>query len=107
MKDTKSSRHSVNSTTTTINQIPDFPSHDLTELARQITRQSIKSHIEAKDEFENPFDADEGGPLDPFGKAFDPRLWTKSLLSMVQIPGRTAGFSFKNLSAYGFGSATD
>lgn len=60
----------------------------------------------------NPFEAQEGSVLDPHSPNFSPRAFIKSLLNLqAQDPGkwktRTAGFAFKDLNVYGFGSATD
>ena len=78
-------------------------------LARSYTNQSMQSYSSVGD---NPFDAKPDTILDPHSKTFRPRAWAKSLLNLQarhpdKYKSRTAGYAFKNLSAHGFGSATD
>jgi hypothetical protein len=74
------------------------------ELARQYTTQSLYN--------QNPFEADEDSPLNPLSPKFNARAFAKSMLSLAardpeKWKQRTAGFSFKDLNVFGFGSATD
>lgn len=80
---------------------------ELHELARRVTRQSHASIYE-----KNPFESDEESILNPNSPNFQPRAFTKSMLNLQardpeKWKQRTAGFSFKDLNVYGFGSATD
>ncbi|TVY36200.1 ZEB2-regulated ABC transporter [Lachnellula subtilissima] len=76
-------------------------------LARRYTTRSTHSATEG-----NPFEADENSPLNPNSPKFSSRAFAKSLLNLEardpeKWKQRTAGFSFKDLDVYGFGSATD
>lgn len=72
------------------------------ELARSYTRQSMSSNVD-----HNVFSAEPGSALDPSSDNFRPRAWTKAMLRMRYQQGdeyfqpRTAGVSFRNLSAHG------
>lgn len=82
---------------------------EVQDLARQYTNQSTSV---PSDDSSNPFEAKEGSPLDPRSPNFKPKVWAKSLLSLTardpdRYKGRTAGFSFRDLSVHGFGSSTD
>jgi ATP-binding cassette, subfamily G (WHITE), member 2, PDR len=77
------------------------------QLARRYTS---KSHHSVYDD--DPFNPREGSPLDPASENFSPRAYAKSLLNLQardpeKWKQRTAGFAFKDLNVYGFGSATD
>ena len=59
--------------------------------------------------FLNP---NENPELDPHSDQFNSRKWTKNLLQVTsrdpeRYPRRTAGVSFRNLSAFGYGTAAD
>jgi len=71
----------------------------ITELARQLTRQSTRYP-------DNIFDYQEGSDLDPFSENFNARKYTKGLGKMSQGAGveRLAGIAYKNMSVHGFGS---
>lgn len=71
----------------------------VTELARQLTRQSTRMP-------ENPFNYQEGSDLDPFAANFDARKYTRALAKLSQGAGvgRLSGVSYKNLSVHGFGT---
>ena len=65
---------------------------------------------------DNPFDSNNDPKLDPTSSEFNGRAWLKTFLRLIQnerlnaqdrFPDRRAGIAFRNLSAYGFGSATD
>ncbi|EXJ87728.1 hypothetical protein A1O1_04653 [Capronia coronata CBS 617.96] len=76
------------------------------DLARQLTRSSTFSSID-----DNPFDVEPGSILDPHSDNFKPRAWIRALFNAQQkddrFVGRSAGVAFRNLSAHGFGAATD
>lgn len=77
------------------------------ELARQYTSKSTASAYE-----KDPFEADEDSVLNPHSSRFSPRAFAKSLLNLTardpeKWKQRTAGFAFKDLSVFGFGSSTD
>jgi ABC-type multidrug transport system ATPase subunit len=79
---------------------------EVLHLARRYTTQSHHSVYN-----ENPFEAKDS-ILDPASPNFSPRAFAKSLLNLQardpeKWKQRTAGFSFKDLNVYGFGSATD
>ncbi|KAJ5050773.1 uncharacterized protein L3040_002644 [Drepanopeziza brunnea f. sp. 'multigermtubi'] len=76
-------------------------------LARKFTQQSHQSTSH-----ENPFQSSEDSRLNPHSPNFSPRAFAKSLLHLQsrdpeKWKARTAGFAFKDLNVYGFGSATD
>lgn len=78
-------------------------------LAREMTRAtSTYSHVQP-----NPWEYEAGSVLDPNSDNFRARAFTKSMLKLLQEEGeerfmaRSAGFSFRNLSAHGFGTGTD
>lgn len=80
---------------------------ELQTLARRLTTMSHQSSYE-----KNPFEAEEDSVLNPNSPNFQPRAFATSLLNLqARDPEkwklRTAGFSFKDLNVYGFGSATD
>ncbi|OAL34840.1 hypothetical protein AYO20_05800 [Fonsecaea nubica] len=74
-------------------------------LARQFSRTSTKT------EDANPFQAAPGSSLDPTSENFSTHDWIKALFNLQnkddRFLARTAGVAFRNLSAHGFGSATD
>ena len=77
------------------------------ELARQFTRTSTFSQVA-----DNPLEAEPGSSVDPSSENFKARAWAKSMLKLQsqqeeRFQGRSAGVAFRNLSAYGFGAATD
>lgn len=59
----------------------------------------------------NPLEAAKGTELDPLSPNFKARTWVKSMLKFSKqdgrTPMRTGGVAFRNLSAHGFGLATD
>ena len=79
---------------------------EVKQLARQVTRASTYSNVGP-----NPFDHEEGGVTDPSSDNFRVRAFIKSMLKLQQNEGgnigRSAGFAFRNLSAYGYGAGTD
>lgn len=72
------------------------------ELARSYTRQSMSSNVDR-----DVFHAEPDSALDPNSENFRPKSWTKAMLRMryqqgeEQFQARTAGVSFRNLSAHG------
>ncbi|KGO65937.1 CDR ABC transporter [Penicillium italicum] len=77
-------------------------------LARQITNVSTKTGTQGA--VSNPFKGSNDPRLDPFSKEFSPQKWVETVLHLnSQDPERyrprKAGFSFRNLSVHGFGSA--
>lgn len=74
-------------------------------LARQFSRGSNFS-VNA-----SPFEAEADSALDPSSDNFRSRAWVKSMFKLQseddRFLARTAGFAFRNLSAFGFGAATD
>lgn len=78
------------------------------QLARQYTRQSISSNVDR-----DVFHAEQDSALDPNSDNFRPRSWTKAMLRMRHAQGeegfqeRTAGVSFRNLSAHGIAGGAD
>lgn len=61
----------------------------------------------------NPFVDEEVDPrLDPYSDKFSGRAWAQHLLHLTEknpelYPKRSAGISFKNLGAYGYGTGSD
>jgi len=78
------------------------------ELARSYTRQSIASNVD-----HDVFKAEPGSALDPNSDNFNARAWTKAMLRMRFQQGedkfqlRTAGVSFRNMSASGVQGEAD
>ncbi|KAK5441492.1 Multidrug resistance protein [Exophiala xenobiotica] len=76
------------------------------DLAQQLTRDSARSYGGV-----NPFNAEPDSALDPSSENFRPRAWTKAMFQLQssddRFLARTAGIAFRNLSAHGFGAATD
>lgn len=80
---------------------------EIHQLARRLTAQSSQSYA-----YGNPFNAAPDSPLDPNGKNFNARAWTKAMLNLREQdenapPQRTAGISFRNLNVHGFGTDAD
>ncbi|PYI09696.1 hypothetical protein BO78DRAFT_307994 [Aspergillus sclerotiicarbonarius CBS 121057] len=79
-------------------------------LARSLSQLSGKSSIgEGTNTFLDPTSDPE---LDPNSDQFNSRKWTKNLLRITsrdpdRYPRRTAGVSFRNLNAFGYGTAAD
>ncbi|KAI9651547.1 MAG: hypothetical protein M1831_000763 [Alyxoria varia] len=77
------------------------------DLAREYTTESTSAAV-----VDNPFEHEKDPTLDPNSSSFKPRAWAKSLLNLTSrypdvYKNRTAGFAFQDLSAHGFGRATD
>jgi hypothetical protein len=82
----------------------------ITALARNLSRLSQKSS--AVDGTNTFLDSSSDPELDPNSDQFNARKWTKNFLSVAnrdpdRYPRRTAGVSFRNLSAFGYGTAAD
>ncbi|KAH9218163.1 AtrD, ABC-transporter [Leptodontidium sp. 2 PMI_412] len=79
---------------------------NIMHLARTLTRPSG-----VDGQHKNPFFENSDPALDPHSDKFDARLWTQSLIGISSRqsdhPLRTAGVSYRNLSASGFGFPTD
>jgi ATP-binding cassette subfamily G (WHITE) protein 2 (PDR) len=79
-------------------------------LARALTHQSIK---DAHGVHVNPFDGSNTNPLlDPLSDKFSSRAWARTVVGITsrdpeRYPTRVAGIAYTNLSAHGFGEATD
>jgi hypothetical protein len=85
---------------------------EITDLARQISE--ISRQNTANDgEPVNPFlDASADPELDPSSGQFNQTKWVKNMLHISsrdpeRYPRRTAGVTFRNLNAYGYGTAAD
>lgn len=84
----------------------------ITELARQLTRQTTRASGVGGEPI-NPFlDIPPNSALDPNGPNFQPRAWMKNMMAIRtadpdRYPSRSAGFAFRNLSVHGFGKPTD
>nr|POF16536.1 zeb2-regulated abc transporter 1 [Quercus suber] len=80
--------------------------YELHQLAKSMSKNSTWSQIP-----DNPLTAGTDSELDPHSPNFKARSWAKSMIKLRDAenknPGRTAGFAFRNLSAHGFGAATD
>ena len=82
---------------------------EVTKLARQITKSSIKT---SGGSYPNPFLGTNDPLLDPLSGQFKAEVWTKTLLGIQsrdpeRYPERVAGISYKNLNVHGFGTLTD
>ncbi|ORY83752.1 ABC drug exporter AbcA [Protomyces lactucae-debilis] len=80
-------------------------SRDVADLAKTFTKDS---HLTVNGA--TPFDYAPNSPLDPNGDCFNARAWVKAMYAMQQASNsetRSLGYSFDNLSAYGYGSDTD
>lgn len=80
-------------------------------LSPAVSRNSLGSNPKGKD-LPNPFIGSDDPRLVPGSGSFDVRAWIRAVLNIIEreperFPQRTAGVSFKNLSAYGFGTSTD
>lgn len=96
----------------------------VTELARQLTRQSSRHqdaqslsrvgsthHQGGQPGDEGDFLIEKDTELDPFSDKFDVKAWTKRIVGITSRdptnhPKRTAGVAFRNLRVHGFGSDT-
>lgn len=79
---------------------------DVTVLARRLSRMSTSGAADS-----NPFNSSDP-ELQPNSEQFNPRKWVKALMKITSrdpevYPTRTAGVTFENLCAHGFGSLQD
>jgi ATP-binding cassette, subfamily G (WHITE), member 2, PDR len=82
---------------------------EVTVLARRLTGLSQQ---QSHGEYINPFHGSDNASLDPHSGKFNAREWVENLVGLVsrdpeRYPLRTAGFSFRDLNVYGFGTPTD
>ncbi|KAI9054497.1 hypothetical protein LZ554_001655 [Drepanopeziza brunnea f. sp. 'monogermtubi'] len=80
------------------------------ELARALTRHSVRVGVTG--EHITPFGETHNHVLDPASEKFNYRAWMEAVLAIHsrdpdRFPKRVAGIAYKNLSAHGFGEATD
>lgn len=85
---------------------------EITYLARQISQVSQRSSSYAGEPTNSFLDPTADPELDPNSEHFRQKKWVKNLLHITsrdpeRYPRRTAGVTFKNLNAYGFGTAAD
>ncbi|KKY22769.1 putative abc [Phaeomoniella chlamydospora] len=88
--------------------------NEVHELARRLTRESSRRHSTlGPSGFQIPFSGvEKDSLLDPNGPNFSAKAWARNLVAVTsrdpeRYPRRTAGISFKNLNAHGFGTPTD
>lgn len=79
------------------------------ELARALTHHSVRDR---EGEYINPFEETDNPILNPGSEKFNYQAWMKTVLAIhsrdpERFPKRVAGIAYKNLSAHGFGEATD
>ena len=72
----------------------------------------VYSQASTLDGADNPFEAPAGSSLDPGSDNFKAKAWTKAMLKLhaadeTRFKPRSAGISFRDLSAYGYSAATD
>ena len=80
---------------------------EVQKLARQFSMTSGVSHVG-----DNPFDPPKDSTIDPTSDKFRARDWTKSMLRLQAqtqpaAKSRSAGFAFRNLTAFGQSASTD
>jgi ATP-binding cassette subfamily G (WHITE) protein 2 (PDR) len=87
---------------------------EITHLARQISELSHRnSDDQSSESFPNTFLNTEADPeLNPNSEKFNQRKWVRNIFQIVshdpeRYPRRTTGVSFRNLNAYGYGTAAD
>ncbi|WEW58654.1 Multidrug resistance protein [Emydomyces testavorans] len=87
--------------------------HEIEDLARQVSRISLRSSSYHHGNVVNPFLEPDADPeLNPNDKQFKVRKWLKTILHIQsrdpdRFPKRTAGVSFRNMNVYGYGTAAD
>jgi ATP-binding cassette subfamily G (WHITE) protein 2 (PDR) len=76
---------------------------DIVHLARRISAES--AHLD----YTSPFQAAEGGPLDPNSEHFDSKAWAKQFYNTLYAsdPVRVMGVAYESLNVFGYGSDTD
>jgi ATP-binding cassette, subfamily G (WHITE), member 2, PDR len=85
---------------------------EITYLARQISHISSRSSTYSGEPTNSFLDPSADPELDPNSESFKQKKWVKNLLHITsrdpeKYPQRTAGVTFRNLSAYGYGTAAD
>lgn len=79
--------------------------HEIQDLVRKFTTQSAQENLGS------PFEAAEGGGLDPKSDQFRAKSWARSFYDLrygsEEALPRVAGVAFKNLNVWGKGSPTD
>jgi len=103
------SQHASESVTGASSSLRSVDEKEVHNLARAITQHSVR-HPDGK--HVNPFEGSSDPLLDPASPRFNARAWTKTIMGLQsrdpeRYPTRTAGISYKNLAAHGFGEATD
>ena len=87
--------------------------NDVFQLARTITRKSIRRTSTLGGNYQVPFaGVEKDSLLDPNGPNFNAKAWYKNLVGVQsrdpeRYPQRTAGISFRNLNVHGFGTPAD
>lgn len=115
---TKNSNSSIDNASTenggSVEEIGEKDKQTITNLARQLSQISRRSSYHpAGDDLPNPFlDPDADPELNPHSEQFSYKKWIKHILHIrsrdpERYPKRSAGVSFRNLNAYGFGTAAD
>ena len=99
------------------NEIREEHVHNLARQVTQMSRAASRAGSRASgyrrsSYIVNPFIDDSDPTLDPTSEKFSARAWMKTLVHLRardpdNLPGRTAGVTFRNLNVHGFGSATD
>ena len=84
----------------------------VTQLARTVTKMSVKSGPNNDDDGQNPFIDTSDDSLDPLSGKFNYTKWIRSILAITsrdpeRYPNRTAGISFTGLNVHGYGTPTD
>jgi hypothetical protein len=82
------------------------------EASHETVTAPVKVHEDDFKDLPDPFIGKEDARLSPGSGSFDVKTWVRAVLNVQdrdpeRYPRRTAGVSFRNLSAYGFGSSTD
>lgn len=111
---TSSSRMSVSSDSTAAQDRSDRIALSPTEQRQveSLARTLSQSPEKAPGPGSNPFLGSDDPRLVPGSGSFDHKSWIRSVLDLQsrnpdRFPGRTAGISFQNLGAFGFGTSTD
>ncbi|EED13247.1 ABC multidrug transporter, putative [Talaromyces stipitatus ATCC 10500] len=112
----KIQRHGGESTESTdkgfFDEMKEQERDEITYLARQISQISRRSSLSSGEPMNSFLDTTTDPELDPNSESFNQKKWVKNLLHITSrdpetYPRRTAGVTFRNLNAYGFGTAAD
>jgi ATP-binding cassette, subfamily G (WHITE), member 2, PDR len=95
-----------------LEEIKEQERDEITNLARQISQISRRSSLPSGEPTNSFLDTTTDPELDPNSESFNQKKWVKNLLHITSrdpetYPRRTAGVTFRNLNAYGFGTAAD